>query len=106
MTQLGIVVDVPDEAAGRPPVRTSASGAAGPAAALRAVHVPERRSGERREHQRVPTTDSGTVLPPMTPARMRWNMSAAYTREQAGHTDARRLPQRMWVTPSGASALA
>jgi hypothetical protein len=40
-------------------------------------------------------TDSGTVLPPVTPARMRWNTSAAYTREKAGHTDARRLPQRM-----------
>ena len=31
-------------------------------------------------------TDSGTVFPPVTPARMRWNMSAVYSREQEGHS--------------------
>ena len=50
-------------------------------------------------------TDSGTVLPPVTPARMRWNMSAAYRREQDGHSDARRFPHRTCTTPSGWSAL-
>ena len=50
-------------------------------------------------------TDAGTVLPPTTPARIRWNMSAAYYREHDGHTVARRLPHRTWVTPSGAVSL-
>ncbi len=36
----------------------------------------------------------GTVLPPVTPARMRWNMSAAYSLEQDRHWLARRFPQR------------
>ena len=50
-------------------------------------------------------TDSGTVLPPATPARISWNMSAAYRREQDGHSLARRLPQRTWVNPSGSCSL-
>ena len=29
-------------------------------------------------------TDTGTVLPPVTPARIRWNMSAAYSRSRTG----------------------
>ena len=37
----------------------------------------------------------------MTPARIRWNVSAAYTREQDGHSAARRLPHRTCSTPSG-----
>ena len=49
-------------------------------------------------------TVSGTVLPPATPARIRWNMSAAYNREQDGHTSARRFPHRTCVIPSGSSA--
>ena len=44
-------------------------------------------------------------MPPATPARISWNMSAAYSREQDGHSLARRLPQRTWVTPSGSSSL-
>ena len=39
-------------------------------------------------------TVSGTPLPPVTPARIRWNVSAAYSREQDSHSEARRLPQR------------
>lgn len=50
-------------------------------------------------------TEAGTVLPPATPARMSWNMSAAYRREQEGHSLARRLPHRTWVTPSGSCSL-
>ena len=50
-------------------------------------------------------TVAGTVLPPATPARIRWKVSAAYRREQDGHTDARRLPHRTWVTPRGSDAL-
>jgi hypothetical protein len=46
-------------------------------------------------------TVAGTVLPPETPARINWNMSPAYSREQHGHSDARRFPQRTCVTPSG-----
>src|SRR5689334_7967851 len=49
-------------------------------------------------------TVSGTVLPPRTPARMSWNMSAAYRREQDGQADSRRLPHRTTVDPSGSSA--
>ena len=49
-------------------------------------------------------TDAGTPLPPVTPARMRWNMSAAYTREHDGHTDARRFPHRVSVVPSGSES--
>ena len=48
-------------------------------------------------------TVSGTPLPPTTPARIRWNVSAAYTLEQDGHSDARRFPQRTCSTPSGLS---
>lgn len=40
----------------------------------------------------------------MTPARISWNMSAAYKREQDGHTDSRRLQQRTTVEPSASSA--
>lgn len=50
-------------------------------------------------------TVSGTVLPPATPARIRWNVSAAYNREQDGHSDARRFPHRTWVSPSGSYLL-
>src|SRR5690242_9502757 len=49
-------------------------------------------------------TSVGTVLPPRTPARMSWNMSAAYRREQDGHADSRRLPHRTTVDPNGSSA--
>lgn len=49
-------------------------------------------------------TEAGTVFPPATPARMSWNVSAAYVREQAGQTCARRLPHGTITTPSGASA--
>ena len=49
-------------------------------------------------------TRSGTVLPPRTPARISWNMSAAYRREQDGHADSRRLPHRTTVDPNGSSA--
>ena len=44
-------------------------------------------------------TVSGTPLPPVTPARIRWNVSAAYIREQDGHTDARRFPHRTCSHP-------
>jgi hypothetical protein len=50
-------------------------------------------------------TCSGTVLPPATPARIRWNMSAAYNREQDGHSGARRFPHLTWVIPSGSLVL-
>ena len=51
-------------------------------------------------------TDPGTALPPQTPARIRWNMSAAYRREHDGHSLERRFPHRIWVTPSGSWLLA
>jgi hypothetical protein len=50
-------------------------------------------------------TVSGTVLPPATPVRIRWNMSPACTREHDGHSLARRFPHRTWVTPSGSDVL-
>ena len=49
-------------------------------------------------------TAAGTPLPPATPERIRWNRSAAYSREQDGHCDARRLPQRTRVTPNASCA--
>ncbi len=49
-------------------------------------------------------TASGTPLPPATPARIRWKVSAAYSREHDGHRSARRLPHRTNVTPPGSSA--
>ena len=53
LTQLGVVVAVPHQAARRPTVRAAARAAVRPSAGLDAVHVTERRCGERREHQRV-----------------------------------------------------
>ena len=50
-------------------------------------------------------TCSGTVLPPATPARITWKVSAAYSREHDGHSVARRFPHRTWVTPSGSCLL-
>ena len=48
------------------------------AAAAGAVHQPERGRGQGREDQRVVARPcSGTPLPPVTPARIRWNVSAA-----------------------------
>ncbi|MCL2092212.1 MAG: hypothetical protein FWH11_13600, partial [Micrococcales bacterium] len=49
-------------------------------------------------------TDAGTVLPPTAPVRMTSKVSRAYSREQAGHTSARRFPQGTCSTPSGWSS--
>jgi len=49
-------------------------------------------------------TLAGTPLPPVTPARIRWNVSDAYILEQGSHSEARRLPQRTNVTPVDSSA--
>ncbi|KRE53789.1 hypothetical protein ASG70_11870 [Phycicoccus sp. Soil748] len=49
-------------------------------------------------------TVSGTVLPPLTPARISWNMSAAYRREQDGQAASRLFPHRTTVDPNGSSA--
>ena len=50
-------------------------------------------------------TETGTVFPPTTPARISWNMSAAYSLAHEGHSEARRSPHRTQVTPNGSPAL-
>jgi hypothetical protein len=106
-----VVLAVPEWTGPGPAVgaaRTGIGGGMGVAAAARVpaavvaacVNRTEGRAGEGGEHQRMVGHASGTPLPPATPARMRWNMSAAYSREHDGHRAARRLPQRTWVTPS------
>jgi hypothetical protein len=53
LTQLGVVIAVPHQAARRPTVQAAAGAAERPSAGLDAVHVTERRCGERGEQQRV-----------------------------------------------------
>ncbi len=53
LTQLGVVIAVPHQAARRPTVQAAAGAAERPSAGLDAVYVTERRCGERGEQQRV-----------------------------------------------------
>ena len=59
---------------------------------------------DRANTNGLSATVSGTVLPPAIPARISWNVSAAYSREQDSHLSARRLLHRVNVTPSASSA--
>ena len=57
---------------------------------------PERRSGQREEHERVSGDALRALLsPPETPAERRCHMSPWYSWEHEGQRETRRLPQRM-----------
>jgi hypothetical protein len=106
LPQPWVVLGMGDVAGGWPAVRASRSaprvGVAAPALVAAAVHrAPNEGAVRVANTSGFSATDSGTVLPPTTPARIRWSMSAAYSREHDGHSPARRLPQRTCVTPSG-----
>ncbi len=85
--------------------RPAGRGAAASAAVPASVHGAEQGAVTVAKTNGFSATVAGTVLPPATPARIRWNMSPAYSREQEGHSLARRLPQRTWLTPMGSLLL-